>query len=559
MKAILRQKIEEALREIGFPSLPSDGFSVEKPSISSHGDYSTNVAMVSDGNPVENSKKIVELLKKQTIENIENIEIAGPGFINFYLTDEYFSNQVKDILAKGEDFGKNDDHKGERVIFEYTDPNPFKEFHIGHLMPNTIGESLSRLYDFSGANVIRTNYQGDVGMNVAKAVWGMRELLSAGKEVKTAAELGVAYVLGSQAYDENSHTKDQITELNKKIYEKSDEQINELYKDGRQVSLDEFEKYYKILGTKFDKYYFESEVADDGAKIVRKHIGSVFEESDGAVIFPEEKSGLHTRVFINSKGLPTYEAKDLALVRVKSKDFPFDHSFVITGSEQNEYFKVVLKAMEFIDPELSKKSSHIGHGMLLLPEGKMSSRSGNVITAERLIGDIQKKVLEKMKDTDLDDKEKIAETIAVASLKYSILKQATEKDTVFDVDRATSFEGDSGPYIQYTYTRSRSILKKAKSERIREDVANAPKTGEVERILEYFPEIVRSAQKDMAPHIIATYLISLSSAFNSFYAKKKIVDPADKQSPYKVSLTRAVSIVLKSGLWLLGIEAPEKM
>ena len=322
-------------------------------------------------------------------------------------------------------------------------------------------------------------------------------------------------------------------------------------------------RFTKKLGTKFDEYFFESEASPIGKKLVEENTGKIFEESDGAIIFKGEKYGLHTRVFINSEGLPTYEAKDLALAKIKSERFDYDKSIVITASEQKEYYKVVLEAMKQISPEFAEKTKHITHGMMRLPSGKMSSRTGDVVTGESLIDEVKCRVLEKMKDSDIKEKEDIAEQIAVGAVKYSILKQSAGKDIIFDMDKSLSFEGDSGPYLQYSHTRANAVLEKAKEEKIKTSFKTGLKTSflettELEKLLYRFPEVVERANKEYEPHYITTYLTELAGAFNSFYAKERIVEESDT-APYKVALTSAFQTTIKNGLWLLGIKAPDRM
>jgi arginyl-tRNA synthetase len=552
MKDDIKQIVKKAIA--GFAKEAID-FSIEIPGDRSHGDYSANVALVLAKKLSKNPAEIANLVKEKIGKNklFEKIEIAGPGFINFFVSDKIFIDNLKNI---NEDFGKGGELKNEKVIIDYTDPNPFKEFHIGHLMSNAIGESLSRIFEFQGAKVKRVCYQGDVGMHVAKAIWG--------KVQDENQSWGEAYAFGAKEYDENESAKKEIVELNKKIYKRSDKSINKLYDDGKKESLEYFDKIYKRLGTKFDYFIFESQIADLGKKIVEKGLkDGVFEKGDnGAVIFKGEKYGLHTRVFINSEGLPTYEAKDLALAEAKYKKYAYDKSFVVTGNEINEYFKVMLCALNKINPVLAEKTKHIGHGMLRLPEGKMSSRTGKVITGESLIGKVEELVKEKIKDRGLSQKEKkeIIESVAIGAIRYSVLKQSIGSDIVYDFDKSISFEGDSGPYLQYSYTRAESVLRKAKAEKIKPSFKKIQnKFGEFEKAIYFFPEIALQAQQSSEPHYVVLYLTQLAGLFNGYYAKNKIVDRDDEFSPYKVALTKAFAAIMKNGMWLLGINSLEKM
>ncbi|HBV01141.1 MAG TPA: arginine--tRNA ligase [Candidatus Taylorbacteria bacterium] len=440
-------------------------------------------------------------------------------------------------------------------------------------MSNAVGESIARLFEFSGAKVVRACWQGDVGLHVAKAVWGILKnnfQFSIFNFQKDAiALLGQAYTTGARAYEADEKAKKEIEELNRKIFEKSDPEINKLYDEGRKISLAHFEEIYKKLGTKFDYYFFESQEGREGEKIVTEFLKKgVFEKSENAVIFRGEKFGLHTRVFITSQGLPTYETKELGLNKAKfAKEPDLSQSIIITANEQNDYFKVVLKAMEEIYPEIAKKTKHISHGMMRFASGKMSSRTGNIITGESLITAMENLVMEKIKDRELptEEKQKIAEAVAVGAIKYSILRAGIGSDIIYDFEKSISFEGDSGPYLEYTYARVRSVLRKAN---VKEGLAflslrkAKPSLGlsgglVAERLLYRFPEVVERAAKEFEPHYVATYLIELSAAFNNFYARNKII--GSEEENYRLALTRAVSIILKNGLYLLGIEAPERM
>lgn len=568
MKEILQKEIEKILIDLGAKDL---NVSVVHSVYLDKGDYTTSVAMVHGKelgkNPMDLAEEIKkELLSKEKIRakelsNISKIEVVKPGFINFFFTPEYFSERLEE-LKNGE--VKNKIFNNQKVIIEYTDPNPFKEFHIGHLMPNVIGEAISRIIEKNGAEVQRANYQGDVGLHVAKAVWSM----------KKGTDLMSAYAEGHKAYEENEDAKKEIIEINKKIYSKSDDEINDLYESGRQKSLLYFEVMYQILGTKFDHYFFESEVADFGKETVLKNIGKVFEESDGAVVFKGENydKKLHTRVFVNKEGLPTYEAKELGLAKLKYDTYPYDTSIVITGNEINEYFKVLLKAMSLVFPELAQRTKHISHGMLRLPEGKMSSRTGNIITAESLITKVTETVLEKMKSAPAKyeythtmsdshfDVHKASTEVAIGAIKYSILRQAIGGDIIFDFDKSISFEGDSGPYLQYATVRANSILKKAEGTvSISNSIPEGWETTNLERLLERFFSVLERAGTEYAPHYITTYLTELAGEFNSFYASGKIIDETEHTSPYRLALTESFMKIMTQGLSLLGIKVPEKM
>ncbi len=588
MKNIIENKIKEVLRIIGIADDIS--FAVEHPDDFKNGDYSTNVAMSSmrelakavdshvgtiiwsrpnlDNikNPRDLAEKIKTELEKDLTKEISKIEVAGPGFINFYLSREFFAGSINDILNKGDDWGKNKILDGKKVMVEYTDPNPFKPFHIGHLMANSIGESISRIVEFGGAKTVRANYQGDVGPHVAKAIYGIMKagLPDQSKTITEQAQyIGDCYSKGSNFYDTEEEAKKEIENINKKVYERSDEEINKIYDWGRKITLEAFEEIYKLLGTKFDYYFFESEMAPIGEKIVRDNVGPVFEESNGAIVFHGENydKKLHTRVFINSQGLPTYETKEVGLTITKFEKENPDISIITTAIEQAEYMKVVQKAISLMHPDLESRMKHITHGMMKLSTGKMSSRKGNVVTGESLLRDSMDVVLEKMKEREMgiEEKKKISEIIGVAALKYSILRSSLGSDIIYDFEKSISFEGDSGPYLQYTAVRANSILVKSESFNLDNKNEIPEVVTDLEKSLYKFSEVVEYSYESLEPHHIATYLTELASSFNTFYGNTLILKEENTYMAYHLNLIKAFCQTMKNGLWLLGIEIPERM
>ena len=556
MRMQILNALQAALQSIGI-FVEANKLPLEFAGDLAHGDFASSVALQyakEDGiAPRALAEKIVESLG--SIEGVKKIDIAGPGFINFYLADEVFADTLKNVIEQPEEWGRNDLHKGEKIMIEYTDPNPFKEFHIGHLMSNAIGESIARLCEFSNAEVKRANYQGDVGPHVAKAIWGVQKL---GVDPHDAASLGKAYTAGATAYESDEAAKAEIDAINVQVYDRKNETINEIYATGRKASLEHFEEIYKILGTKFDRYFFESETAPRGLKLVHAH-EDIFEKSDGAIVYKGEQDGLHTRVFITSRGTPTYETKDLGLLELKQEQGALDTSITVTAHEQADYFKVMIAAAKHVPEvkDIASKTKHVTHGMMRFAEGKMSSRTGNVITGESLLGDVAEVAKERAAESRADDHEQLSKDIAVAAIKYQILRQASGKDIIFDRERALSLEGDSGPYIQYTYARATQVVARAKGANIEPSVdINATAIDPV-RLMYRFPGALERAAQELEPHLVANFLIEFAAAFNRWYAEVRIVDGED--AAHKVAITEAARITLKNGLYLLGIPAPEKM
>lgn len=553
----IRTTLGDAVLACGY-TVPT--INLDHPSDLTHGDYASNIAMVLAKESGKPPRVVAEEIVARAVlpTEIAELSVAGPGFINVRLSRGYLRDTIREALQAGARWGANDIQKGKRVLVEHTQPNPFKPFHIGHLMSNTIGESISRLYDFSGAEVRRANYQGDVGLHVAKTLWGLKQL---GGKPDNIDDLGNAYVYGNREYEDDEIAKREIIAYNKMVYEHAEE-IAEQYKTGRDVSLEHFESLYTMLGTKFDYYFFESESQKPGRALVKEGLAQgIFEESDGAIVFKGEQYGLHTRVFMTRDGLPTYEAKELGLAQLKSEKWAFNTSITTTAVEQAEYFRVVFKALSLLRPELADRFKHISHGMMVLSTGKMSSRKGNVITGESLLKDMLERAQEKVSERDLPDAVKgaIAESVAIGAIKYSVLKQKAGKNITFDPDTSLSFDGDSGPYLQYAHTRAVSIHAKAQVEGVEAGTTLAPSEATPCELLVYrFPEVVAHAQEQHEPHHITTYLVELAGTFNQWYAHEKILD-GSPTAPYKLAIVSAVAHTLKNGLWLLGIDAPEKM
>lgn len=555
----IKKAVVDAIDAQGWPAVD---FVIEHPTDVAHGDYACNVAMVL-AKKVGKAPRVVAEQLCVALENIlpavASISVAGPGFLNFHLSRVFFASSLSAIAAETKTWGNSTIAKGEVVLFEYTSPNLFKPLHVGNLVGNITGEVLARLFVAAGADVRRCNYPSDIGPVVAKGVWGLKNY---GLDPKDIAALGEAYRLGTEAYENSADAKIAIDAINKALYENSDPTLTALRTAGIATSLVHLRELCRQLGTEFDTEIMESEASPLGTSIVRQHVGTVFTESEGAVVYVGEKVGLHTRVFLNSKGLPTYEAKDLGNFSLKQQAHPdWTRSIVVTGSEQREYFKVLYAALREVFPAVASKSlEHIATGFLTLTTGKMSSRKGNVLTGESVLMELKDAAREKAADTRTDDVTTLTEQVAVAALKYQVLRQGLGSDIVFDKEKALSFEGDSGPYLQYTHARACSVGEKARAAGIVASVEMIPSAPyPIEHFLYRFPEVTIEALVERAPQKLVTYLTEIAGMFNSFYASEAIADSADQYAPYKLALTDAVRITLHNGIELMGATAPEKM
>lgn len=524
-----------------------------------HGDYATNVALQLAKKIGQNPREVAETLATKLREDLDDeladVSVAGPGFVNLKLKDQALVDALKDRPDQS--------LAGQTVVAEYSDPNPFKILHVGHVYTTVVGDAIANLMEVAGGTVHRVNYGGDVGLHVGKTMWALIKRLDGenpGKlaEVKPndrAAWLAEAYVEGNNAYEADESVRPAIAEYNKQVYKvhaegDHDSPFAQIYWTCRQWSYEAFDVFYERLGSKLERYYPESEVAVEGLEAVKAQIGKVFEESDGAVVFKGEKYGLHTRVFITKEGLPTYEAKEVGLTLRKEQDYHFDKSLYIVGNEQEQYMAVVFKAMEQFLPELIAKSKHIPHGMVRLAGGvKMSSRKGNIIRATD--------VLEMTAAANRELVGKDDHQAVLGAIKYAFLKTRLGADLVYDPKESVSLEGNSGPYLQYAHARAQSILRKAgDTEAAALDELEPEERTLVRKITEY-PEVVNKAVAELMPHHICTYLYELAQTFNRFYENNRVI--GDARQAQRLELVRQYAKTLGQGLGLLGIEAPDKM
>ena len=527
------------------------------------GDYATNVALQLAKQVGRNPREIGEALaeKLRSHEKLAKVEVAGPGFLNLTLKDETLLESLAAETAKV--------HDGQTILVEYSDTNPFKPLHAGHLYTTLVGDMIARLVERAGAKTVRLNYGGDVGLHVGKSMWAIvkyldgehPEMLGDIPVTERPAWLGARYVEGNNAYEENEAAKQEIVATNRKVYElhsggDRDSAFAQIYWTCRQWSYDYFEVLYNQLQVHpFDRFIPESEVTPLGLKTVQEQLEKdVYQVSDDAVIFDGEKFGLHKRVFINSEGLPTYEAKDVGLSLTKWQDYHFDESIIITAEEQKQYMQVVIKSIEQFAPEPAERTKHLTHGFVKLQGGvKMSSRKGNVVTALEILDSARKAG----EETGTNPSE---ETM-LAAVKYAFAKNRIGgSDIIYDPKESIALEGNSGPYLQYAHARARSILAKAKTPNSELQTPN-PEFTEGERSLvrklgEY-TETVDRAVAELMPHHICTYLYELAQEFNRFYEKNRVI--GDAREAVRLNLVQRYADTLKNGLELLGIHAPDKM
>jgi arginyl-tRNA synthetase len=564
-------------RALAAAGVPDAEPALDKPSAPEHGHFASAACLAAGKKLGKNPKELAELVAAAVRDDVEfaahlaAVETAGPGFLNFKVAPARLAAELATILAAGETYGAFDDLAGKRALVEYSCPNPFKPLHIGHIMANAIGEALSRLYERAGAKVTRVTYGGDVGLHVAKAVWGMEQIAdeAPADDAPTADKVrfvGRAYALGSTAYEgEDQDAKSRIADINARVFagQLTDAEKG-WYERGREWSIAHFHEVYAAIGSRFDDEVWEREVEARGKKVVMDNLGKVFEESEGAVVYRGEKVGLHTRVFVTSKGLPAYEAKEIGWAFEKEDRYHPDFLVLETGAEQTQYFRVVQAALAEIAPEIPAKTSHVTHGMMRLAEGKLSSRKGNAMIALDLLEAAREKAREVLagRGFAVEDEAAVANAVGVAAIKYQILKQSPGKDIVFDLDQATSLTGESGPYLQYAAIRARSVAAKAREAGIAPAPSaetSAADAEPIEALLARTPEAYRRAFRERAPQHLAQHLLELASAWNGFYERRAIVSAESPAAAHRLAVAEATFAALAGGLDTLGIALPARM
>lgn len=524
------------------------------------GDFASNIALQLAKQLGKNPREIAESIAEKLRENADfsEVTIAGPGFINVRLHDNALLALLKEQPLKT--------LEGKTVLVEYSDPNPFKPLHAGHLYTTLVGDMVSNLFEHAGAKVVRINYSGDVGRHVGISMWSIitylggehPEKLADISESEQSTWLGARYVEGNQAFEDDETVKSEILATNKRVYQLHDENDHDspfaqIYWTCRQWSYDYFATMYEQLHVHpFERYLPESEVAPVGLATVKEQLANgVYKESDGAVIFDGETHDLHARVFINSEGLPTYEAKEVGLSITKWRDYHPDLSFIITGNDIVEYMKVVIKSIEQFLPDLAHVTKHLPHGNVKLAGGvKMSSRKGNVLLAMDIIESAHQAAREKGRTT--------SEETVLAAIKYGLAKNRMGGDIIYDPKESISLEGNSGPYLQYAHARAKSILAKS---HVEPSSLAGVELDQNERLLvsklTQANETIAKATVEMMPHYICTYLYELAQEFNRFYEKSRII--GDEREALRLSLVHFYADTLKNGLSLLGIVAPDTM
>ncbi|HNZ87009.1 MAG TPA: arginine--tRNA ligase [Methanofastidiosum sp.] len=507
-------------------------------------------------NPILIAKDIAETIVLP--KGIEKAETTG-GYINFFFDRKYFSKEtIKKIIIDDKNYGKGSKKK-EKVMVEYSQPNTHKSFHIGHLRNVCLGDSLSNIMEFSGYETVRSNYIGDVGAHVAKCIWGYMKFYDGIIPKENKGDfLGKVYSEADKKLKESEEYQEEYKTVLKNLYDE-DKRTMEIWSMTRQWSLEEFNRIYDELGVNFDIFLYESEVKEEGTKIARELLEkSIATNKDGAVIVDLKEFGLDEFVILRSDGTALYSTKDLALAKRKFEDFKIDLSLYVVGSEQKFYFKQLFKTLELMGFSQAKRCYHLSYELVMLEEGKMSSREGNVVLYSELKEFVKKEALNQVRERNISNAENISEIVTIGALKYSMMKD-NNKRIIFNWKKALDFEGDTAPYIQYAHARASSILNKIDGLKLEFDIDYLnEKEYKLLFMLSEFPEIVHKASVDYRPDYVSNYVYDIAKCFNEFYHECHVLN-AETNKDFRIALVKSTKIVLRNSLNLLGIKAPEEM
>ena len=550
----------------------SEKINIENSTKKEFGDFQTNFAMMNSKAIGKNPREIASTLVENFKENdlIEKLEIAGPGFINIHLKNNFLNNELKKIDNEKYDFSfLNVD---ETVIIDYSSPNIAKRMHIGHLRSTIIGDAIKRILDFIGFKTISDNHIGDWGTQFGKLIVAYNKWLDKeAYETDPIGELERIYVLFSDEAKKDPTLEDVARNELRKL-QMGDEQNNKLWKEFIEISLKEYNKVYDRLGVKFDHYFGESFYNDLMPDVLEElKEKNIAKEDQGALVVFFEEDKLPPALVQKKDGSFLYATSDLATIKFRKNELNVDKAVYVTDERQQNHFKQVFEISEMLGKPYNYEKSHVYFGIMRFGDGMIfSSRSGNIIRLVDLLDEAKKQVKsvidEKNPNIPEVEKEKIAEIVGTGAIKYFDLSQNRTSDILFTWDKVLSFEGNTGPYLQYTYARIQSILRKLKEENISVENNDIILNDmfDIERELAVallrFPQTVVKSYETYRPNIIADYLFDTAKLFNNFYNSKSILKETDKKvMDARILLAQKTASILKQGLNLLGIETVDRM
>lgn len=504
-----------------------------------------------------------ELKDKLSIHEIDRIDVMGP-YVNFFLNKSVFLKDVVDeILKEGENYGKSDVGENRTVIVEFSSPNIAKPFHVGHLFTTVIGNSLSRIFKFEGYKTERINHLGDWGTQFGKLITGYERWIDKDKLNKSPIEeLNRIYVKFHEEADIDPLLNDEAR-MHFKNLEDGVEYEVELWKQFRDLSLKVFKEVYEELGVEFDSYTGESyysDKMDDVVKLLDEK--GIMTESNGAKVVMLDEYNMPPTIIMKADGATIYATRDLAAAIYRKKTYDFYKNIYVVGTPQSLHFKQVFKTLELAGFEWAKDCVHVGFGLVKFPGKMMSTRKGDVVLLDDLLKEAVETALKIIveKNPNLKDKEEIAKKVGIGAIIFTYLKNSREKDIIFDWDEILSFDGETGPYVQYTYARAKSILRKNE---IKDDsihsLLDSQEEFELAKTLNGFNDAVLAAIDKYEPSIVTRYVLQVAKDFNKFYNNCPINSSEEGIKQARLKLVLATTLVLRNALYLLGIETVEEM
>lgn len=564
---------EKKLKELLKEQTNLDNIILETPPDSKLGDFSFPCFQLSKTKKKKANEIAIELAQKITKPDfVSEIKIAGP-YLNFFIKKLIIAESViKKIQKDKKNYGKLIDTNNEKILVESPGPNTNKPLHLGHLRNMLLGQSISNILEFIGKDVHIVNVLNDRGIHICKSMLAYQKFGNSltPRKVKQKPDhfVGDYYVKYAQELKKNPELEKENRELLNK-WEKKDPQTMKLWGKMNKWAIQGFKETYRKLNFKIDKEYLESKTYKGGRNIILKGLkdGIFQKDKDNSIIIDLTDKKLDKKVLLRPDGTALYITQDINMALLRYKDFKFDQMIYIVGNEQQYHFKVLFEIFKALKFSFANKCHHFSYGMIKLPEGKMKSREGTVIDTDDLIKEaikLARAEIEK-RDKKINKKkiEKRATKIALAAIKFSILKHDPLKNFVFDLKKSLEFEGDTGPYVLYSYVRIQSILKKYDKKvnnKINFSLLNTELDKKILNLLKDYPKIIQSSAQSYKPSLITTYLLELASSFNKYYNANPILNTNNPEiTKARLLLIYSVSIVLKSGLNLLGIKVVNKM
>lgn len=571
---LIEKAIKKIQKERDFPKFKMIEVKLEHPKEKAHGDYATNIAMliakILKKEPMEIASKINFRLSAFRPRLFKKIEVAKPGFINFFLSEEFFVAQIKQILKEKDKYGSGEIGNGRTMVIDYSSPNIAKSFGIGHLRSTIIGQAIYNIYKFLGWKCIGDNHLGDWGTQFGKLIvaikkWGDEEDL----KNLSIDDLEKLYVKFHNESEANPQLEEEARAWFKKL-EKGDKEAKNIWQFCVNISLKEFERIYKLLGIKIDYAFGESFYQPMLKEIIKEaKENKLAKESQGALIIEFPKKELPPAMILKTDGATTYFARDLATAKYRLKRWKPDLIIYEIGADQKLHLKQLFKAVELFGWARKTKFVHVAHGLYRTKMGKISTRKGETIHLEDVLKESilrAKEIIEKsetLKGLKEKEKEILAKAVGIGAIKYNDLSEHYSKDIVFDWEKILNLKGNSGPYLQYTFARCQSVLRKAKIKIETKEIKVLDFNKEEEDILREiykFPEIVEEAAEKFSPNLICNFIFDLAQKYNLFYDLHPILGAENKELKiFRLALTKSVAQVLKISLSLLGISSPEKM